>query len=85
MIATRCPVYEVRWLSGRKRRTRNAVCQQWYLGFESLTHLHRHITFLCTGTPASSVPVTTLTRTGTVLSPPQFHRTSVTRATPDCQ
>ena len=41
MIATRCPVYEVRWLSGRKRRTRNAVCQQWYLGFESLTHLHR--------------------------------------------
>lgn len=41
MIARCCPVYEVRWLSGRKRRTRNAVCQQWYLGFESLTHLHR--------------------------------------------
>ena len=43
MIATCCLVYEVRWLSGRKRRTRNAVCQQWYLGFESLTHLHRQI------------------------------------------
>ncbi len=41
IIARCCPVYEVRWLSGRKRRTRNAVCQQWYLGFESLTHLHR--------------------------------------------
>jgi hypothetical protein len=45
MIARCCPVYEVRWLSGRKRRTRNAVCQRWYLGFESLTHLHRHSGF----------------------------------------
>src|SRR3546814_4074321 len=31
---------EESWLSGRKRRTRNAKCRQRYRGFESLTLLH---------------------------------------------
>ncbi|SBV32873.1 protein of unknown function [uncultured Sphingopyxis sp.] len=34
------PLSEESWLSGRKRRTRNAKCRQRYRGFESLTLLH---------------------------------------------